>query len=126
MTNNAQKIAEEIDFVTEGFKRVPVAERPPHVKWGEEFHAWDINKQNIYLMKFSEAMNHAAATIQEERNRLGQLVELKEGQLNQMKAMLDANNRMLQSEITKINEERQEYNKHVAKLNARIRELEKG
>ncbi len=71
-------------------------------------------------------MNHAASVIQDERDALGKLLDIKEEQLRKQHEMLNANNLMLQQQITKINEERQDYNAHVASLNARIRELENG
>lgn len=126
MTNNAKKIVEEIDEVTEGFKRVPVIERPPRVKWGKKFEKWSIEKQNDYLKRFAESMNHAAGTIQKERDHLGKLAQIKEDQLMKMQAMVDANNLMVQSEITRMNEYRQQVNEEAAKLRARIRELESG
>lgn len=126
MTNNAKKIAEEIDQVAEGFARVPVVELPPKIKWGEDFQKWDDSKKLSYLMKFAEAMNHAADIIQKERDELGALVERKEQQLLQMQAMLEANNTMLQAQVTEMNEYKQDCNAHAAKLNARIRELERG
>lgn len=55
-------------------------------------------------------MNHAASLIQTERNQLNKLCELKEQQIEKMKEAMDANNNMLQSEIAKINEERQKFN----------------
>ena len=126
MTNNAKHIAKEIDKVSEGFKRVEVAERPPKIKWGDTFHSWPDQKKIKYLMKFAEAMNHAAYMVQKERDELGKLAELKEEQLMQMQSMMDANNRMLQSEVTKMNDYRQQAQDHAAKQEARIRELESG
>lgn len=122
--NNAKKIAEELDRVAEGFKRVPVVALPPKIKWGDEFLAWDDQKKIDWLKKFAEAMNHAADTIMKERDDLGRLCELKEAQLQQMQETVDNNNLMLQSEITKMNSYKQEVSAHCAKLNARIRELE--
>jgi DNA repair exonuclease SbcCD ATPase subunit len=124
--NNAKKIAEEIEKVTEGIQRVPVVENPPHIKWGEGFNEWEDDKKLSYLMKFAESMNHAADTIQNERNALGKLLEKKEKQIIQMKARLEANDRMLQSQMTEMNTYKQKTNANVMKLNARIRELERG
>ena len=126
MTNNAKKIADEIYDHADGLKRIEAVELPPKIKWGDEFLSWTPEKKLQYLMKFAEAMNHAADVIQRERNLLGELVEKKEEQLQQMQSMLDANNQMLQQEITRMNEERNKTNKYVAQLNARIRELEHG
>jgi len=124
--NNAKKIVDEINLIAEGFAKVPVVERPPKVKWGDEFKAWDDEKKIQYLTKFAEAMNHAAAKIQQERDTLGELIEKKEDQIQQMKMILDLNNNMLQHEVTRMNNYKQDMNDHAAKLNARIKELERG
>ena len=61
-------------------------------------------------------MNHAASLIQDERNQLNKLCELKEQQIEKLKAAMDQNNGMLQSEVAKINEERQKFNESKAGL----------
>lgn len=124
--NNAKEIAGEIERVTDGIKQVPVVELPPKIHWGKEFLEWGDERKIRYLTKFAESMNHAADTIQQERDELGALLEKKEDQVLQMQSMLEANNRMLQAEITKMNEYKQKCNANIAKLNARIRELERG
>ena len=124
MTNNAKIIAEELDEVADGFENVPVIERPPKVKWGEKFQEWPMEKQLQYVMRFAEAMNHAAAKIMEERDELGRLADMKEQQIVQLKAQVEANTMMLQTEIRKMNEYRQSAQQHSATQAARIRELE--
>jgi len=126
LTNNAKIIVDEIDAVTEGMKPIEVAERPPHIQWGEVFLLWDDQKKLDYLMKFADSMNDAADRIQQERDELVKMLAFKEQQLEQMEASLEANNRMLQDEITKMNEYKQSVNKHTAELNKRIREIERG
>ena len=126
MTNNAKKIAEEIEAVADGITHIDVVELPPKIKWGEDFLAWDDAKKIAYLTKFGEAMNHAADVIQKERDKLSKLVKVKEAQLDQMQLMIDDNNRMLQSEVTQMNAYKQQVNATVTKLNARIKELERG
>jgi len=124
LTNNAKIIAEEIYEEAEGLKKIEVVELPPKIKWGEKFQEWEDEKKISYLTKFAESMNHAADVIQRERDALCDLIEQKEEQLIQIQPRLDANNRMIQEEITKMNEYKQEVNSTIAKLNARIRELE--
>jgi seryl-tRNA synthetase len=126
LTNNAKKIADEIYDNTVGLKRVEAVELPPKILWGEIFQSWDLEKKLDYLTKFAEAMNHAADLIQNERNALIKLVELKEKEIEQVKPMMEANLQMLQNEITKMNKYKQETHKTIAKLNARIKELERG
>lgn len=124
--NDAQKITDEILDHTEGLKRVPVVQLPPKVQWGEGFKAWDADKQIAYLTKFAEAMNFAAATIQNERDVLNDLCVKKEQQIESMKEAISQNNNLLQSEITRMNADRQKTNKTIAALNSQIRDLTNG
>ena len=71
-------------------------------------------------------MNHAAHLVQKERDDLGALCEKKEQQITSLNTALRQNNQLLQSEVTRMNEQRQGYHNEVAKLNKRIRELENG
>jgi predicted nucleic acid-binding Zn-ribbon protein len=71
-------------------------------------------------------MNHAAYLIQGERDELNELCELKEQQIQKLSENMSANNNMIQSEVMKLNEERQAFNKHVADLNKQIKELKNG
>ncbi len=61
-------------------------------------------------------MNHAAYLIQEERNNLFKVEDLKEEQINSLKEAMEQNMLMLQLEITKMNSERQEFNKAYIEL----------
>ena len=122
--NDARKIAEELQDVTDGLVSADIAPVPPRVHWGEDFQSWDDAKKISYLTKFAEGMNDAVDRIQRERDELGRLVELKEKQLMQAKPMIEQNNMLLQHEITRMNEYRQETNSTISRLNARIRELE--
>ena len=82
------------------------------------------DKEKIeYLEKLASSMNHAIALIQEERNKLGELCELKEQQLVKIAEAVRTNNEMLQQEVTRMNAERQGYNREVARLNTQIREM---
>ena len=126
MTNNAQTIAEEIREVADGVSDVPLSKLAPKIKWGDEFLAWDTEKKITYLMKFAEGMNDAVDKIQRERDALGKLAEQKEKQIQQVKPMMEANNQLLQSEITQMNEYKQKTNATIAALNRRVRELESG
>jgi hypothetical protein len=40
----------------------------PQIDWGEDFKSWDLKQQNRYLKRLCSALNHAADTIQNERN----------------------------------------------------------
>ena len=115
------------DFVGDGFRRIDpkvMTRRPPRIKWGELYKSWKPERKIEYLEKFAASMNNAADLLQHERNELNVLCEKKEKQIEAMKVAIDQNNAMIQSEITKMNAERQEYNKAIAERNQRIRELE--
>jgi hypothetical protein len=128
--NNAEKIVDEIaNDLSEGFEKIDrkyISTRPPKIKWGNIFMQWSLQKRYDYLMKFGEAMNHAASLVQKERDDLGKLCEQKESQLIKLNEMMRQNNEMLQQEVTRFNEQRQKYNKEIAHLNSKIRELENG
>lgn len=126
MTNNARKIANEIREQSEGFTDVEIAELPPRIRWGDEFLAFPDARKISYLMKFAEGMNHAVDLIQNERNNLGRLVVQKEAQLKQMQPQMDANNKMLADQLGEMNAYKQDVQATIAKLNTRIRELERG
>lgn len=116
------------DFVAQGFRKLDdnlIERRPPKIKWGEKYRRSSDKDKIQYLEKLAATMNQAAFLIQGERNELAKLCELKEEQIVKLKNAMDANTNMLQIEITKINEERQSFNKAAAEKNTKIRELEK-
>ena len=117
------------DFLGEGFHRLDpssIHRQPPRIKWGPIYQSKTDEEKVRYLEKLAATMNHAAHLIQSERDQLGKLCERKEAQIESMKRSLDSNNTMIQAEITRMNAERQDYNKTIAALNAKIRVLEVG
>ena len=116
------------DFVGAGFRRLDgraIVQHPPMIKWGTGYQRMTLRERIRYLERVASAMNHAAATIQGERDELNRLIALKEKQVQAAKIALDQNNDMIEREITKMNAERQRYNAAIAELRARVRELEK-
>ena len=113
----------------EGFKVLDshlLERQAPKIQWGAKFKLMNTEAQIKYLMNLASTMNHAAWLIQNERNQLITLCELKDNQLKAQQKSVNQNNEMLQSEVTKMNTQRQSYNKELARLNTRIRELERG
>lgn len=101
------------DFVAQGFHKLDknlIDRRPPKIQWGQKYQKFSDKEKIKYLEKLASTMNHAAHLVQNERNELGNLCELKEKQLESMKIAMEQNLEMLQKEITKINEERQMFN----------------
>ena len=117
------------DFIAAGFERLDpelIEKRPPKIRWGELYKKLSDEAKIRYLEKLASTMNHAASLIQNERNQLMELCALKEQQLIKMSEAVSKNNAMLQHEVTRMNEQRQGYNRELARLNAQVRELSNG
>lgn len=117
------------DLITAGFERIDpklLNGRAPRINWGLIYRGKSDKEKITYLEKLAATMNHAVYLIQEERNKLGELCELKEQQLIKMSESVRTNNMMLQQEITRMNEQRQGYHTVVASLNAEIKEMKSG
>lgn len=117
------------DFVAAGFHRIDdqvLSANAPKIAWGDIYKRWPEADKVRHLEKLAATMNHAARLVSDERDKLVELCALKEEQLAKMAKQMQANNAMLQQEVTRMNAQRQGYHAEVARLNARIRELEKG
>ena len=123
-TNNA-----EPNMIAEGFHKLDeglVKNNAPKIKWGLRFHHMPDGRKIDYLKGLASAMNHAAFIIQGERNQLLEICKKQEVQIGVIQKGLDANNEMVQQQMTSLNAERQSFNKSAAAMKARIRELERG
>lgn len=112
------------DFVGAGFKRLDdnlLEQRPPRVKWGQLYRDMGTDAKIRYLERVASAMNHAAARIQDERNKLGELCEKKEAQLSALSKAVAQNNDMLQSEVTRMNADRQAMLAEIARLRRELK-----
>ncbi len=115
--------------MVEGFHRLDdnlIDLKPPKIRFLAGFDKKEEPIKIEYLKKLASAMNHAAKLIQNERNQLVKLMVKKEQQLVKLAANVRANDAMLQSEVTRMNEQKQGFHAEVSRLNARIRELEVG
>ena len=114
------------DFIADGFHKLDsrlMEERAPKIQWGVIYQEMSYHEKIRYLEKLAATMNHAAFLVQEERNHFGELCEKKEKQIIAMSKALDQNNAMIQQQVTKMNEDRQQYNKAIADLKKQVREL---
>ncbi len=117
------------DLLVDGFHRLDdhlLDRKAPKLMLMSGFHAKDEQSKIRYLLNLAATMNHAAKLISQERNELSKLIILKEQQLEKMVITVEANNQMLQSEVTRMNEQKQGFHTEVRRLNAKIRELESG
>ena len=125
MNNNGH----EDDLIAEGFVQLDeryLSRRPPHIKWGVKFESWSDAEKIDYLKGLAQTMNHAASLVQDERDQLNEVCEKKEALLVKAALDLQANNTMLQQQITEMNALRQGYHAHVAELNKQIKALSNG
>jgi len=123
------RLINEPDFLVEGCEKLDehlLDARAPRISLLPQFHERDHESQVAYLLKLASTMNHAARLISEERDRLVVLMEKKEQQLGKMAQQLRDNNAMLQGEVSRMNAKQQGYHAEVARLGARVRELERG
>jgi hypothetical protein len=116
------------NYVALGLKRLDdnlIGGVPPKIKWGENYKKWDDARKVKFLETLACSMNHAADLIQKERNEIVHLCELKDQQIEKIGAAMNQNMLMLQAEMTTMNEQRQRFNTEIARLNAKVRDLEK-
>lgn len=113
------------DFVAMGFERLDekyVSDNPPKIKWGKKYKSWSEERKIAYLEKFAASMNEAAARLQNERDELNKLCDKKERQIESLNEAMRQNNMMLQTQIEKINAERQSYHEAYAKLKRELKQ----
>jgi seryl-tRNA synthetase len=85
----------------------------PQIAWGDEYKSWPIEKRLSYAERLASSMNHAAAVLQDERDRLSDVCHaqqvkveqaaeqyLKQGdQMHEELARADAEKQILYAEI---------------------------
>lgn len=123
MSNEGNQVK---DYVAHGFYKLDdkyIENHPPKIVWGPSWQKRTPASQLAYTTKLAHTMNHAARMLQEERDKLGKLCEKKEAQLIVLGKQMAANNQMLQSEVTRMNEQRQQYHANIHRLNEEIKSL---
>lgn len=114
------------DFAIEGFHKLDegiIEARPGKIRWSDKFMERSAEDRCVYLEKLANTMNHAAYLIQNERDQLNELCDLKERQLEALNNGMRQNSNMLQQEVERMNRQRQEYHDNIKRLNAQIRSL---
>lgn len=113
------------DTVVEGFQKLDdnlLDKKPPKIKWLPEFEKKDLKVQLEYVKKLASTMNNAAKLVSDERDKLVELMILKEKQLEMMSKQLQDNNVLIQNQINKMNEQRQGFIIEMQKLKAKMGE----
>jgi predicted nucleic acid-binding Zn-ribbon protein len=89
-----------------------------------EFYARPLKDQVNYLIKLASSLNHAAQQIQEERDELSKLLFQKDGQLVKYQKQLGQDRGMIQQQLVRENQKRQELLEENQRLRAEIKRLE--
>lgn len=127
--SNKNILKNQRDFVGAGFVMIDdkhITDRQPRIEWGRIYGEKTEAEKIEYLQKLCASYNDAANRIQAQRDELGELCGKKEKQIESLEAGMRANNAMLQSEVTRLNEDRQQMLKTVAELNAKLKALRNG
>ena len=101
------------DLVAAGFLELgknSVSAKPPKIRWGLLYKGFKDSEKIEYLEKLASSMNYAAFIIQKERDDLLDLCIKQEKKIIAMDMAMEANQDMVQAEITKVNAERQKFN----------------
>lgn len=90
------------------------------IKWSDEFYEWPFERQLNYAQKLAAAMNEAADKMQEDRDRVLDILQTEHAKREEAeKAALIAKN-TLQTAITNQNERIQVMQKEIQSLQARL------
>ncbi len=117
------------DFIAQGFYELDeqfISHKAPKITTFPGYNNKSDSQKALYMQKLAATMNHAAKLVSVERDKLVELLVLKDKQLEKLAEMVRQNDSMLQSEVARMNTQRQQYHENVSKLNARIRELKNG
>jgi seryl-tRNA synthetase len=115
------------DCIAHGLKRLDpkiVSGHPPRIKWGDKYADWTDAEKVPYLETLACSMNNAADLIQIERNELNEICAMKDKQVKKISEAMEQNMNMLQSEMTNMNTQRQDYHACISDLNKKVKELE--
>lgn len=112
----------------EGFKKFQLKRGQhiaPKINWGTDYLGWPPERKIEYLEKLSYTMNHAADMMQQDRNRLSDLLYLKERLINQLNADKQALQQTLERNITEHNLEKNTLAEEVVAMRSELNELRK-
>ncbi len=129
MNSAKEEVEGTEDFISEGWHKLDdkyVSKKAPIINWGSGFHKMDDAGKIQYLAQLACTMNQAAALIQDERDELNKICAQKEKQIQTVVKQLNANNQMMQAEVTRMNEMNRMYHADIKELQTKIKELQNG
>ncbi len=112
--------------VAEGFEVLDdhiLDKKAPKIRWEKGFENRPDELKIRYLKKLANTMNQAAKLIQDERDALVPLLVKKDEQIESMKKQVAQHQMVLQDQLTRLNNEKQQYNQEIARLSREIRLL---
>jgi len=94
----------------------------PQIKWGGEYAKWPPERRLRYAERLASSMNHAADILQQERNKLIEVVERQEAQLKSNVKSYVEQGELMHRELGMANAREQELSKLVVQLQKEVRE----
>ena len=116
----------ESDFVNEQLFKRYTGKDGPLIQFGPEFEKRSMRERIRYLHKLASSLNHAAATIQGERDDLNKLLFAKERQLTQCEGKVQAAHELVHRTLANVNGEKQALLEENQGLRLEIKRLEDG
>jgi hypothetical protein len=107
-------------------KRLPQMHRnAPQIRWGQEYLAWPVEKRLDFAEKLASSMNHAADILQQERNKLLEVVEKQKEQLKMNVESYMSQGRLIHKELGTADAEKQVLYQEIVSLKQQVKELTK-
>lgn len=92
------------------------------IKWGDDFNAWPMDKQLDYAKALASAMNEAADKMQEDRDRVLNLLKLAQTKQSEAEQSAMISNTTMAQAIARNNETVQDLQNQIKQLQAELAE----
>lgn len=102
-----------------------MSKHAPPISWGEEYRGWPIEQRLEYAEKLASAMNHAASVLQDERNKLIEVVKKQEEQLKHNANAYLSQGNLMHKELGSADVEKQQLYQEIVNLKQKTRVLAK-
>ena len=90
------------------------------IKWSDDFYEWEFDRQLNYAQKLASAMNEAADKMQEDRDRVLDLLQVEHTKRMEAEQAAEIAKNTLQTAVLAQNERVQVMQKEIQSLQARL------
>lgn len=104
--------------------RYPGMGQAHKISWGKDYLAWPIEKRLDYAEKLAASMNHAADVLQQERNKLLNVVAHQEAQLKSNAKSYLSQGDLMHKELGSADAEKQVLYQEIVQLKVQIKNLQ--